>query len=157
MVRDVKLALNLSPVFWQEPPAICIKFNDVVLFDGELTCETKFDWQLDAAESNRLSVFLLNKKDADCCDGQDKAVVVDSIGIEGLYYKTFMHKTLYHPIYSDGYYNYAKENNITVEPVIHSNYLGFNGEWFLEFTWPTFTWIYELETNGMGWIYEKNI
>jgi hypothetical protein len=156
-VRDVKLDLTLSPVFWQDPPSIVVKFNDATLFAGVLTETKQFAGILDATDVNRLSVLLTNKVDSDCQDGKDKAVIVDSIGIEGFHYESFMHATQYRPEYSEGYYNYAKENNITVEPVIHSNYLGFNGEWFLEFTWPTFTWIYNLETSGQGWIYEKNI
>ena len=156
-VRDVKLDLRLEPIFWQDAPEIRIEFNSVVLFNRALTENTQFNWMLDASESNRLSIFFTNKVDADTQNGKDKAVVISSIGIEGFHYESFMHKTQYCPDYSDGYYNYAKENNITVEPVIHSNYLGFNGEWFLEFTWPTFTWIYNLETNGLGWIYEKNV
>lgn len=157
MVRDVKLSLVLDPVFWQDPPAIEIRFNNRELFTGSLVQSQTFDWLLEAQDHNRLSVFLLNKKDSDTQDGRDKAVIVNKIGVEGFYYETFMHQTRYRPDYSDGYYQYAKDHGITVEPVIHSNYLGFNGEWFLEFTWPTFSWIYQLETNGQGWIYEKNI
>jgi hypothetical protein len=156
-VRDIKLDLALSPVFWQDPPEITIKFNDAVLFAGFLIESAQFDWTLPAEDVNRLSIRLTNKTDADSQNGKDKAVTVDSIGIEGFHYQSFMHATRYRPEYSAGYYLYAQENNITVEPVIHSNYLGFNGEWFLECTWPTFTWIYNLETNGLGWIYEKNI
>jgi hypothetical protein len=157
MVRNVKISLELIPVFWQDLPSIRIEFNNTVLFEGVLEQVKKFDWLLDANDFNKLSVFLLNKTDADNQNGKDKAVIVNSIGIEDFYYESFMHATQYCPKYSVGYYNYAKNNNIKIEPIIHSNYLGFNGEWFLKFTWPTFTWIYELETNGKGWIYEKNI
>jgi hypothetical protein len=156
-VRDVILALELDSVFWQELPKIRIEFNGSELFAGPAEKELKFNWTLPAQDLNRLSVFFLNKKDSDSVDGKDKAVIIKRIGIEGFYYDSFMHRTRYRPEYSEGYYNYAKENNIKVEPVIHSNYLGFNGEWFLEFAWPTFTWIYNLETNNQGWIYEKNI
>jgi hypothetical protein len=157
MMRDVKLALELSPVFWQNVPEIQIKFNEIVLFNGKLEQDKKFEWLLEANDLNRLSLYLTNKTDADCQDGKDMAVTVNKIGIENFYYENFMHATNYRPDYTDGYYTYAKENNIIVEPVIHSNYLGFNGEWWLEFTWPTFTWIYNLETTGLGWIYEKNV
>lgn len=156
-VRDVVLDLELEPVFWQRAPEIRIEFNNTILFNGELSETKQFTWTLNAADSNRLSVFLSNKVDADSQNGKDMAVTVNCIGIEGFHYQSFMHATRYRPEYSAGYYRYAQEKNITVEPVIHANYLGFNGEWFLEFTWPTFTWIYNLETDGLGWIYEKNI
>jgi hypothetical protein len=157
IMRDVDLELVLEPVYWADVPDIRIEFNQTVLIDTSL-CETvKFNWVLPAQDHNRLSVFFLNKQDGDTVGNLDKAVVVKEISLEGLVYPTFMHRSQYRPEYSLGYYQYAKQNNTVVEPVIHSNYLGFNGEWFLEFTWPTFTWIYETETNGTGWIYEKNI
>lgn len=156
-MRDVALEIVLDPIYWNDAPDIRIEFNQTVLFKSNLLNTKKFNWMLPADDHNRLSVFFLNKTDSDTVDHLDKAVVVREILFEGLSYPTFMHRSQYRPEYSDGYYRYAKENNIVVEPVIHSNYLGFNGEWFLEFTWPTFTWIYETETNHQGWIYEKNI
>lgn len=156
-MRDVNLGLLIDALYWADPPEIQIKFNQNILFSGTLTKIQKFNWALPAQDQNRLSVFFLNKKDSDTVDNLDKAVIIKSIELEGLNYPTFMYCSQYRPEYSDGYYRYAKENNIVVEPLIHSNYVGFNGEWFLEFTWPTFTWIYETETQSGGWIYEKNI
>lgn len=157
VVRDVILALELRPVFWKDSPEIQIKFNDIDLFNGLLEKDLKFHWTLPAQDLNRLSVFFLNKKDSDTVGDLDKAVVIEKIGIEGFYYASFLNQTKYLPEYSQGYYNYAKEKNLVVDPVIHSNYMGFNGEWFLEFTWPVFSWIYSIETGDLGWIYEKNI
>ena len=157
IMRDVELELVVDPVYWADSPQIRIEFNQVPLTETTLTSLERFNWTLPANDVNRLSVFFLNKQDNDTVDKLDKAVIIKEIGIEGFKYSSFLHRSWYCPDYSAGYYNYAKENNLTVEPVIHSNYLGFNGEWFLEFNWPTFTWIYETETNKLGWIYEKNI
>ena len=156
-VRDVKVGLTLQPIYWQDYPTIEIKFNGESLFNNALIETTTFDWLLPAKDTNRLSIFLLNKSDRDTINGRDKAVVVNSIRLEELEYPLFMHLSKYQPEYSEGYYQYAEKNNITVEPVIHSNYLGFNGEWFFEFAWPTFSWIYNMATNDEGWVYEKNI
>jgi len=156
-MRDVKLELVVDPVYWADRPQICIEFNQSPLIKLTLTKIKRFNWTLPANDVNRLSVFFLNKQDNDTINTLDKAVIIKEIGIEGFKYPSFLHLSRYRPDYSAGYYNYAKENNLTVEPIIHSNYLGFNGEWFLEFTWPTFTWIYENETKNLGWVYEKNI
>jgi len=156
-MRDVRLELAVDPVYWQDLPEIRIEFNQQVLFNSPLHKPKTFSWIMPAQDLNRLSIFFLNKQDSDTVDQLDKAVVVKAIALEGLQYPSFMHRSRYRPDYSEGYYQYAKEQGITVDPVIHSNYLGFNGEWYLEFTWPTFTWIYETETNNLGWIYEKNI
>jgi hypothetical protein len=156
-MRDVKLELVIDPLYWADAPEIQIDFNQVPIVKTTLTKVERFNWIFAANEVNRLSVFFLNKTDNDTVGTLDKAIIIKEIGIEGFKYPSFLHRSQYCPNYSIGYYNYAKENNLTVEPIIHSNYLGFNGEWFLEFTWPTFTWIYETETKNLGWIYEKNI
>ena len=157
VVRDVKLALEVLPIFWQDTPHIRIEFNSKTLFDDRLDTEKTFEWTLPAQESNRFSVFMLNKSDADCQEGKDKAIIIKRVGLENFFYDSFLLASRYRPEYSAGYYDYARTHGITVEPEIQSNYLGFNGEWFLEFSWPTFTWIYLLETNNQGWIYEKNV
>jgi len=156
-MRDVELGLMLDPVFWDKLPEVRIEFNKNILFNGTLNKTKQFLWTLPAENVNRISVFFLNKKDSDTVDKLDKAVIITELSIEGLKYDSFLHLSKYKPMYSQGYYDYAKTHNIEVTPVIHSNYMGFNGEWFLEFTWPVFTWIYETETNKLGWIYEKNI
>ncbi len=156
-MRDVKLALELEPKFWAEKPKIKIQFNQQILFENILEENKKFDWLLPAEDNNRLSVFFLNKTERDTVGDKDKAVVINSIGIEGFHYSSFMLQSKYCPVYTNGYYRYAKENNLSTESIINSNYLGFNGEWYLEFTWPVYQWIFETETSGMGWIYEKNI
>lgn len=157
MSHDVMLGLLLEPLYWKDTPEIRIEFNNEVLDARQLIKSHQYNWTLPAKDTNRLSVFFLNKTDLDTVDNLDKAVIIKEISIEGLTYNSFLHRSLYCPVYSEGYYNYAKENNIVVDPVIHSNYMGFNGEWYLEFSWPTFEWIYDVETAGLGWVYEKNI
>ena len=156
-MRDVKLALELEPKFWAEKPKVKIEFNQHVLFEDQLSETKKFNWTLPATENNRLSVFLLNKTERDTVGDKDKAMIIKSIGMEGFHYSSFMLQSKYKQIYTNGYYQYAKQNKLSAEPIINSNYLGFNGEWYLEFTWPIYQWIFETETKGMGWIYEKNI
>jgi hypothetical protein len=157
MAADVKLGLVIRPVYWSTLPKIKIMFNETTLFDDVLEDVLDLNWTLPASYNNRLSVFMLNKQDSDSVDGKDKAVVIEAVAIEGYRYQSFLNQAKYQPIYSKGYYEYAEKNNTQVTPLIQSNYLGFNGEWFLEMTWPVFSWIYELETNGQGWVYEKNI
>jgi hypothetical protein len=157
MERDVNLSVSLTPVFWNDTPNIKIQFNQQLLFLGKLTKQKVFKWNLPAIDKNRLSIFFLNKSDEDTVDDKDKAIIIDSIGIEGFNYNSFFTHSQYKPDYSPGYYRYAKEHNLSVDKIINTNYLGFNGEWWLEFDWPVFAWIYQVETNGLGWIYEKNI
>lgn len=157
-VRDIKIGLGISPVFWQDMPKVHISFNDSIWHSGPLDKSTQFSYLLPASDHNRLSVKFTNKTDNDTLDNKDKAVIIDYVEIESYRYNSFIYQSKYYPIYSSGYYDYAKANNLEVKDVLKSaTYLGFNGEWILDIPWPTFTWIHQLETNGQGWIYEKNI
>lgn len=156
-MREVKLELTLDSIFWKDLPEVRIEFNQETLFLGKIDKLSKFKWTLLCKDNNRISIFFLNKVDADTVDNLDKAVIIKEISIEGLTYDSFLHSSKYKPMYSTGYYDYAREKNIIVDPIIHSNYMGFNGEWYLEFTWPVFTWIYKTEAGDAVWIYEKNI
>ena len=122
-MRDVSLGLVLDPIYWRDTPAIRIEFNQTTLYESALNKIERFNWILPANDLNRLSVFFLNKCDGDTVDNLDKAVIIKEIAIEGFEYPSFMHCSQYLPEYSEGYYQYAKEHNLAVEPVIHSKYL----------------------------------
>jgi len=70
----------------------------------------------------------------------DKAVIVKKIVIEGYEFDNFLDQGVYYPV---------------GRCHLNSNYLGWNGEWRLEFTTPIFTWLHK--TQHLGWIYEKNL
>ena len=154
-MKDIKLGITLSPVFWNELPEFSISFNDVVLEKGALNSPTKFNWTLLCADENTLTIEFLNKKDGDSIDGKDKAIIIDKIEIEGFELYSFLAAGKYMPEYPTGYYTYAKEHNLPVDPVLTQTYLSFNGKWQLQITWPVFSWIHQ--TENLGWLYEKNI
>ncbi len=153
--KDVKLGLDLEPVWWNKRPAVLICLNGRELFSGSISQTVSLDWLLPAQDRNRFTVELCNKEDADTRGELDMAVKILRLRIEDFALDSFMYLADYRPVYSRGYYQYAQDNNLTVDPVIKSNYLGFNGQWSIEFTWPAFTWIHEIE--HLGWIHEKNL
>lgn len=154
-MKDIKLGLVLSPVWWDELPEYRVDFNGVQIAGGFLNKTTTFDWKLPALDKNTLSVHFLNKKDSDTQGDKDKAIVIDKIIIEDFDFYSFIAAGRYTPQYPDGYYRYAKEHNLTVEAVLTQNYLSFNGEWQLNIDWPVFSWIHQ--TENLGWLHEVNI
>lgn len=156
-VRDVIVEISISPVFWKEIPEMKIQFNQQDLWCGSLDKPTVWAWTLPAQDINRLSVWFLNKTEHDTQGALDKALVIDHVALEGLKLQSFLFKSRYQPRYSEGYINSRLSSDQPLPSVINCNYLGFNGEWWLEWPWPTFDWIYSIETSGMGWVYEKNI
>ena len=158
MMRKVPVCITVEPVYWDDPPIIRIGFNSEIYHEGELCEETTFQWEFPAEDSNTLVVEMLNKHEGDTQDGKDKALVIKTVGIEGMVLTSFLHASKYTPEYGLGFFDYVARNGIPVEEVCHGQtYLGFNGPWSLTFTWPTFLWIYQTETHSMGWIYEINI
>lgn len=155
IMQEIKLGITLAPVYWDELPEYRIKFNDAVIMQGLLNESTTFNWDLPAKDENTLSIAFLNKKDNDTQGGKDKALIIEQINIEGFKLNSFLYAGDYYPSYPEGYYQYAKEHNLSVEPVIKQTYLAFNGEWQLKISWPTFTWIHQ--TENLGWLYEVNI
>jgi hypothetical protein len=156
MTKDVIVFLELTPVYWGDRfPAARILFNEIELYNGTITETLVISRCLPCQDYNRLSIEIYGKTDDDCNLGKDKAIVVSKLGIEGFFYDSFKWAAKYDPMYSEGYYKYASENSLKVEPTISSSYLGFNGLWYLDFPYPVFTWIHELES--MGWIHGVNI
>jgi hypothetical protein len=153
--KNVKIGVTLQPIWWSKKPMVVICLNHTELFSGVLGQSVALDWTLPALDLNRFTVRLCNKEDSDNHDNKDMAIKILQLRIEGFAFDGFMHAAEYRPEYSQGYYEYASNHNLAVHPVIKSDYLGFNGVWSIEFSWPTFTWIHQ--TENLGWIHGKNL
>ena len=147
MATQIKFDLTLEPYGYGDVwPDYYIRINGQLQEQGTLKTTTTWHFDTDLEDgSHILSVGLTNKQDADtvCTDNEivaDKAIYIHPIEIEGYKLDDFMHRAVYYPV---------------DRPSLQSNYLGWNGEWTLDFTTPIFTWIHE--TQNLGWIYGKNI
>lgn len=154
-MKDINFGMSLSPVYWAEKPEYLIKFNDEVIAAGSLSEKLSFEWNRPANDTNMLSVEFLNKKDTDTQGNKDKALIIDSITIEGFTFNSFLNAGIYKPNYPEGYYEYARNHGLSADPAVKQNYLAFNGVWELKITWPVFTWMHQ--TENLGWVYDLNI
>ncbi len=155
---DTVIDLNLKPIFWADCPEIEIRWDNHVLFRGELDHHhiKSFDVQGDHGD-HVLIVEFYNKRDGDTVieKNLDKAVIIEGIGFEGMNFDSFRQQALYYPRYPEAYRRTCEQQGTALEPAIRSDYLGWNGEWVLPVTFPIYTWIHE--TEHLGWIYEKNL
>lgn len=155
---DTVIDISLKPVHWQDYPEIEIRWDDAVLFRGELDHHhvKTFTVTGDARE-HLLIVEFYNKRDSDTVVDRDldKAVIIEGVGFENMQFDSFMNQALYYPRYPAAYRKTCEQQGVVLEPAIQSNYLGWNGEWVLPVTFPIYTWIHE--TENLGWIYEKNL
>lgn len=155
---DIDIDIILKPVHWRDHPEIEIRWDDVVLFQGELDHHHVKPFKVSGDVGDHvLIVEFYNKHDNDTDIEQnlDKAVIIEGVSFENMRFDSFMHQALYYPRYPEAYRRTCEQQNIVLEPAITSNYLGWNGEWILPVTFPIYTWIHE--TENLGWIYEKNL
>ena len=152
----LRAAVALKTVWYNDPPEICLKFMDDVIYQGELRCDFVFSIDKKMPEGpGWITVDLLNKLPTDTCakTGQDKAVVVDNIVFNDISSPKFVWEGLYTPQYHNDWYQQQVANGNTPDRVLkYHNYLGWNGQWRLDFSIPIFTWIPHLE--DLGWIYD---
>jgi hypothetical protein len=151
LLTNIKLHIN--PIYHLEPPSVLVKMDNNTLHSGELREDSILEFSgLLSADKHKITIELLNKKDSDCYDGHDKAVVIDSISffnVTSIY--TLLNST-YAPQYSKAYLKSQLEMNIIPDDVLHAcNYLGWNGKWTTCFSVPIFAWLHRVE--NLGWVY----
>jgi hypothetical protein len=155
---DIVIDLTLTPVYWNDYPEIEIRWDNQILFCGEVDHEhNKTFGVTDLTGNHQLIVEFYNKKQNDTVIEQnlDKAIIIERVGFEGMSFNSFRQQAIYYPRYPTDYQQTCKQQGITLSPAIRSNYLGWNGEWVLPVAFPIYSWIHEIE--NLGWIYEKNI
>ena len=150
---DTDIKLVISPVFYGEYPEIKLLFDDVIKFEGALKEKTIFDLTSDLHVGEHIiEVHFLNKKMSDTKveQGLDKAVIIESIIIEGMDNERFKWAGIYYPNYPEYIIDGTKELPSTT-------YLGWNGVWILKLESPIYSWIHKKEY--LGWIVEldKNL
>lgn len=130
--------------------SLCI--NDTVVSDKFLLGETTFNIITDylPAGVHRLSINFQNK-DYLAFEkfGQDTMIHVTNVQFEDFDYD-FSIFSRYQPDYPAEWYQQQVDLKQTPEAEIHSNYLGWNGKWYLDFELPIYRWIHQ--KNNYGWL-----
>ncbi len=151
----VDIQVHLKSVYHQEPPNVILKVDEDIVHSGELNRDTIFEYNGTVCQGvHNISLELLNKKDSDCVDGKDKAVIIDKILFFGIDSGQVLYKSTYVPMYSEEYIKSSLDDGVELDSVLEScNYLGWNGVWEVQFTAPIFTWLHNIE--NLGWVYPK--
>lgn len=133
-------------------PEVCLRFDDDVLYRGQLPTEKHFEFQTSVLSSgqHRLSLLFDNKDYGEQLNyGKDMAVIVEHVYLENQP-TDFKIYSQYDPIYPASYRRDKISQGINLEPTVHSNYLGWNGTWYLDIQVPIFYWIHK--TINLGWV-----
>jgi hypothetical protein len=80
-------------------------------------------------------------------------VRITSLAFNGIASAKFIWHGRYCPEYPEPWATEQQAQGLVLESEIsNTDYLGWNGEWSLDFTVPVFTWIHK--TENLGWIYD---
>jgi len=125
-------------------PNYCVYINDEILYDSidngireEIIIDTEY---IDILRENKLIIEHYGKTDNDTIfkNGEiiaDSSVELISIAIGKIEFDyLILQRYPFIPEYSDGYYDYAKNNNITISKILYNilNF-GFNGKYVFSF------------------------
>lgn len=95
-----------------------------------------------------------NKQYRECTHDQDMAVEITAVRFQHLKDDFKLH-TVYAPDYPEPWASQQKQKGIELDTTIHSNYLGWNGRWSLEFNTPIYQWLHR--KLNMGWLLEPKV
>lgn len=142
----VKVSVSLTPIWHNEQPLVRVGVpgNLKTLY---LDKPTTFNFDYISVNNSSLIVEFLNKTNVDTIVDKnlDKAIIIEDISFFGISDPKFIWAGIYTPIYPE---------HLTTQPKTLTNvtYLGFSGQWKLDFTVPVFTWIHKIQ--DLGWIYD---
>jgi len=145
MTYNTRFSIHLRPHGATAPQIRCgvnDLDNPVQVLDREITLE--YDVDLPVGQ-HRFILEFANKTDST----PDMAVEIVAVDFEGMTLDRFRWAGVYFPNYPEPW---ASEQEDLPNSHPSATYLGWNGQWELEFSVPIFTWIHRLE--HLGWIYD---
>jgi len=130
-------------------PYIRLKLDNLTVYEGILAADKTFNISQDLSIDKHIITVEMLKKSVRI---ENQSVIIDKIIFDNITADRFAWAGKYTPIYPQPWAMKQIAAGNTLEPVLNSTYLGWNGIWKLEFTVPVFTWIHKIEK--LGWIYD---
>lgn len=142
----IDISLQLQGLKVSTVPEIEIAVDGIrhsrMRIDGRHVVTLQFDL---LPGDHRLSLKFLNKNYSETSTECDMAVIIEKVTFQNVDYD-FKIYSRYRPQYPSPWAE--QQDNLKSE--IHGNYLGWNGEWFLDFQTPIYTWIHR--RLDLGWL-----
>ena len=101
------------------------------------------------ASQGWLCIDFGNKIYTESTASADMAVIVSSVAFFGITDPRFVWAGVYTPHYPEPWF--SEQNPPPPRTMTQQTYLGWNGQWRLDFSVPVFTWIHR--TLNLGWLY----
>jgi hypothetical protein len=143
-MNPVLIKLDVEFKYITTPLDVVVKLDDDVILAGPQTevhktivIDTEF-----APGDHKLTIELLNKNYNECTETQDAAVIINSVRFQHLD-NEFKYNSWYRPTYPA---DWSGERTT----VVHSNYMGWNGCWGIDFSTPIYPWLHK--QLNLGWL-----
>ena len=108
------------------------------------------EFELDLENGDHcISFDFINKTNQDTTDQEDLAVIIKDIKINGISDEKIFNHAIYRPQYPDPWF--SQQSQQPNSKLYGHRYLGWNGNWKLDFSVPSFKWLHQ--TMGFGWHY----
>ena len=146
------IELKLYSQYTKTVPIITLKFADKIIWQGEIdkTTTLSFDTEKLLPGNYWLAIVFENKDDSEqLLYGKDMMVGVESLRVQN-YDHEFSIYSEYEPKYPEPWYTQQKQAGTTPLPVVHSNYIGWPGEWRIQIGLPVYRWIHV--KTSQGWL-----
>ena len=148
----VNFSIFLEPLWTQTVPEITLQFDNEIIHAGALREPTEFQYCSPMLRSGDYCIKLEfhNKDDQEqILYARDMAVKIRHLRFENQT-NDFSFFGNYRPTYPSHWIEENHQKGINLDPVIKSNYLGWNGTWYIDINLPIFYWIHK--TTNLGWL-----
>jgi len=141
MTETVEVKINLSSDHWDDRyPGARVYINNHLIFEGLISQPEEINWHGELEEGEQdIVIEMYNKQDGDTVQDEsdnilkDVVLNIDNISIDDIELEQLLYtNSVYYP-----QSEYAPE---TVEQCVN---LGWNGQWKLSFSVPTYLWFLE--------------
>jgi hypothetical protein len=151
--NKVKISLDLQGRYKHIVPEISISVDDSIIAHRRLDQIDRFLIDVDLSPGyHRLCIDLDDP--AALAQDPDIGIEIKSLKFQNLS-DEFSIYSLYKPIYPE---HWIKENlakGHVLDPIIHSNYIGWCGQWWISFETPIYQWIHK--RLNLGWLLDSSI
>ena len=149
-MTKVDIELHLSFLKNEIDPDITVKLDQRELLSGKQSQDTlviKLQEVLDPGP-HRLSICYHNMTKPSV-DSGEMAVIIDRVCLQNVDHD-FKIYSRYAPEYPTHWVDEHRSQGKYLASELHSNYLGWNGVWFLDFHVPIYRWIHQ--QMNLGWL-----
>ena len=150
MVIPIEIDLDISFIRHQIDPEITIMLDHTVVLEGPQTSKHR---QISISRTLDHGPHVLeihyHNMHKERSDDADMAVVINHVRFQHIDHD-FKIYSRYRPVYPSAWLQQQQCFGATCSDEIHSNYLGWNGVWYLAFQVPIYRWAHN--KMNLGWL-----